>query len=295
MSILLNKMFQKNRLEFDKLTQDLHGSLPFPDDVMEVRDIFYCNDKLPAHTLDIYRPAHTQHILPVIINVHGGGLVMGNKEFNRFFCAQLCKMGYLVFSIEYRLVPEVQVYQQYEDVSAAMDYIDDSILVYGGDPNHIYMVGDSAGAYLIVYTVAMQKSPSLAAAAKVEPSKLQIRALGLISGMFYTRRFDQIGLFLPKTLYGRNYKKTPFLPFTNPEHPEITTNLPPCILVTSHADNLRQYTIDFYEALRRNSAICELLDFAPDKRLTHAFSVFYPALDESQEAINAIVQFFHSH
>lgn len=71
--------------------------------------------------------------------------------------------------------------------------------------------------------------------------------------------------------------------------------LPPCILVTSHADNLRQYTIDFYEALRRNSAICELLDFAPDKRLTHAFSVFYPALDESQEAINAIVQFFHAH
>ena len=49
-------------------------------------------------------------------------------------------------------------------------------------------------------------------------------SLGLISDMFYTRRFDQIGLFLPKTLYGRNYKKTPFLPFTNPEHPEITTN-----------------------------------------------------------------------
>ena len=61
MSILLNKMFQKNRLDFDKLTQDLHGSLPFPDDVMEVRDIFYSNDKLPSHTLDIYRPAHTAH------------------------------------------------------------------------------------------------------------------------------------------------------------------------------------------------------------------------------------------
>ena len=219
---------------------------------------------------------------------------MGSKKFNRFFCAELCKLGYVVFSIEYRLIPEVQVYHQFADVSAAMDYISDSIMVYGGDPSRVYMVGDSAGAYLIVYTVAMQKSPVLAAAAKVEPSQLKIRALGLISGMYYTRRFDKIGLFLPKTFYGKDYKHSSFFPYTNPEHPEIVSNLPPCFLVTSHDDHLRQYTVDFTNALRRNSVACELLDFGPDKRLTHAFSVFSPEFSESQEVFHQLARYLNS-
>lgn len=220
---------------------------------------------------------------------------MGNKAFNRFFCAELCRLGYVVFSIEYRLVPEVQVYQQFEDVAAAMNYIDDAVLVYGGNPNRVYMVGDSAGAYLIAYTVAMQKSGTLASAANVEPSLLKIRALGLISGMFYTRRFNEIGIFLPKTLYGKHYKHSAFAPFTNPEHPEIVKSLPPCFLITSHDDHLRQYTLDFAAALRRNGTECELMDFAPDERLTHAFSVFEPTMDKSQEAIRAMCDFLRHH
>lgn len=235
---------------------------------------------------------YTQRVLPAIINVHGGGLIMGNKEFNRFFCAHLCKLGFVVFSIEYQLVSDVKVFQQFADVSAAMDYIGHSILIYGGDPNNVFMVGDSAGAYLITYTVAMQNSPVLASVANVRPSFLNIKALGLISGMFYTNRFDEIGIFLPKTLYGKDYKKSAFSPFINPEHPAITTHLPPCFLVTSHDDHLHQYTVDFTNALQSNGTICELLDFPPDKRLTHAFSVFDPAMDKSQEVMQAMVRFF---
>lgn len=291
MGKFLNSMFRQKRLEFEKVTQQLYDTHTFPVDVLEIRNLHYGNDASPARRMDVYRPANIRRTYPVIINVHGGGLVMGTKEFNRFFCAELCRLGYVVFSVEYRLVPEVQVFQQFADVTAVMNYIDDSVLVYGGDPDRVYMVGDSAGAYLIAYTVAMQKSNALAAAAHVEPSRLKIRALGLISGMFYTRRFDEIGIFLPKTLYGRNYKHSSFAPFTNPEHPEITKNLPPCFLITSHNDHLRRYTLDFTAALRRNGTECELLDFGEDERLTHAFSVFDPTMDKSQEAIQAMSRF----
>lgn len=295
MRTLLNKVFQKKRLEFDKTTQQMYDTHTFPVDVLEIPNVHYGSVNSPAHRMDVYRPASIQCTYPVIINVHGGGLVMGNKEFNRFFCAELCRLGYVVFSIEYRLIPEVQVYQQFADVSAAMDFIDDSALVYGGDPNRVYMVGDSAGAYLIAYTVAMQKSDALAAAAHVKPSRLKIRALGLISGMFYTRRFDEIGIFLPKTLYGKNYKRSAFAPFTNPEHPEIVKNLPPCFLITSHDDHLHQYTVDFAAVLRREGTECELMDFEPDERLTHAFSVFEPNMKESREVLNRLANFFAHH
>lgn len=293
MNIFLNSMFQKKRLEFDKLTEKRNDKLLFPEDVSEMQNINYNDDFLPAHTMNIYRPTYNQRTLPVIINVHGGGLLMGNKEFNRFFCAELCKMSYVVFSIEYRLVPEVRVFDQFADVTAAMNYIEHSMMIFGGDPNRVYMVGDSAGAYLIAYTVAMQKSPILAATANIRPSGLKIRALGLISGMFYTNRFDEIGIFLPKTLYGREYKTSAFSIFINPEHAAIISHLPPCFLVTSHNDKLHQYTIDFTNALKHNGAECELLDFPPNKRLTHAFSVFEPTMNESQEVINKMILFFN--
>lgn len=135
----------------------------------------------------------------------------------------------------------------------------------------------------------------IATAANVEPSQLKIRALGLISGMFYTRRFDEIGIFLPKILYGKNYKRSAFAPFTNPEHPDIVKNLPPCFLITSHDDHLRQYTLDFASALRRNETECELMDFGEDEHLTHAFSVFDPNMKESREVLSRIANFFTHH
>ena len=174
-------------------------NLKMPSGVTEQQNVSYSNDKHEAHRLDIFRPeGRDDEILPVIIDVHGGGMILGNKEFNRYFCGQIATMGFLVFSIEFRLVPEFQVYDQYADLSAAMDSIKELIPKYNGDPNHVYVVGDSGGAYLIVYTIAMQKCKALADAAHVKPSSLNVNALGLISGMFYTTKFDKIGLFMPK-------------------------------------------------------------------------------------------------
>ena len=116
-----------------------------------------------------------------------------------------------------------------------------------------------------------------------------------ISGMFYTNRFDKIGLFLPAYLYGKNYKKGRFAPYVNPENPDIVTALPPCILITSHNDNLKKYTLDFERALLDNDMPHEILCFPPDKRLTHAFSVFRPDLKESMDTIKEIHNYFEGH
>ena len=52
----------------------------------------------------------------------------------------------------------------------------------------------------ITYTVVMQMSQFLAAAANVVPFQLKIRALDLISGMIYTRRFGEIDIYGEKAL-----------------------------------------------------------------------------------------------
>lgn len=293
MSNFMKNTFYKQRADFLKDIPAREERFSMPDDILEESDIPYGNDDLEAHRMDIYRPKNSsEKKLPVIINVHGGGLLLGCKEFNRYFCAQLCRLGYLIFSIEYRLVPDCLFFDQCDDLFHAMRCINDLLAAYNADPDRIYAVGDSGGACLLTYCTAMQNCPSVADAAHITPAPTHIRALGLISGMFYTNRFDKIGLFLPKYLYGPHYRQSEFAPYVNPEHPDIVRSLPPCFLVTSHNDHLRSYTIHFEKALKKYGIPHILLDFPASKKLTHAFSVFDPSLEESLLTIKSISDYF---
>lgn len=289
----IKKIFYKQRIDFETSTRQRDKELPFPKNVDEIKDIYYSDDHLPAHRLDIFRPADRKsEVLPVIINIHGGGLLMGSKEFNRFFCARLCETGYMVYSIEYRLVPDCSFFDQLSDVFMAMDYIKQRIADDYGDTSNIYACADSGGACLLTYASAMIHNNKLAHAAGIKPASIKLNAIGFISGMFYTNRFDKIGLFLPKYLYGRHYKKEAFAPYINPECSDITEYLPPVFMVTSHNDNLRRYTTDFAMALKKHNACHKLINFPKKSSLTHAFSVFEPFLPESTKTIRAMITFF---
>lgn len=295
MSKLLNYIFKKQREDFDKLTKQRNREHEFPKGVLRMQNVRYYPDNAPAHVMDVYRPEGTQEF-PIIINVHGGGLVMGNKEFNKYFCAHMAKLGYVVFSVEYRLAPEVQIYDQLRDVAKAMDFVKENAHAFGGDLSNVYMLGDSAGAYLIVYSLALQKNRNLRKAACVRPSNLRVNAAGLISGMFYTTRFDKIGLFMAKTLYGKYFRRRAIGRYTNPDNPGVVCNMPPCILISSKHDNLLNYTEDFASALASADIEHELSIFEQDdKKLSHAFPVFNPEYEESKSAMLDIHNFFKEH
>ena len=292
MNPLLKAIIRKERREFEELSSGRTIPGKAFDGVTEERNIPYIHDGDPSHRMDLYRPNTARIPTPVIINIHGGGLIMGSKEFNRHFCLNLCKMGFLVFSLEYRLCPEVNVFQQLEDIYAAMNCIDSMIPRLRGEIGHCYMVGDSAGAMLAMYAAAIQRNPELALAAGIHPCYLEIRSLGLISGMFYTTRKDRIGMVMAKAFYGEQYQKHPFYPYLNPDHQAVAMSLPPCMLITSGEDHLRHYTFDLAATLRKYRVPCMLKNYGRDPKLTHAFPVFDPQLPESWKVIEDIASFF---
>ena len=293
MSNYIETAFMQQRTDFMKTLPDRRKRFSIPDGVDMYLDIEYVNDQNEAHRLDVFRPSESpDKELPIIFNVHGGGLIMGCKEFNRYFCARLCKLGYVVFSIEYRLVPEYTFYHQCTDFFQALRYVQDYGNLYYGKTDEIYGVGDSGGAMLLTYCAAMQNNAEMAAAAQVSVCPAPLQALGLISGMFYTNRFDQIGLSLPKYLYGTDYKHSDFAPYVNPTYQKLVQALPPCLLVTSKNDNLHHYTTKFEKALTKYNMPHRLLDFPKNKQLTHAFSVFEHFLPESTQTIQAIAEYF---
>ena len=266
------------------------------DGLREYRDIPYKNRSDKELFMDIFEPIVEQGTeLPVIVNIHGGGLIGGSKNLSVGFCRQLAKRGYLVFSLEYRLIPEVRVYEQFDDVCAGMECIGRKLVDFDVDFTRIYMVAESAGAYLATYVAAMKNSQALQNAIGYKPTKMVFRAMGLISGMFYTTRNDMLGRFLSPSIYGKDARSIAMAEYTNPEHPEIIHNIPPCYLITSKADMLERYTLDFAGELGNKGVEHHLRHMGSDKKLLHAFPVLNPALPESERVIDEIVDWFKKH
>ena len=266
------------------------------DGLREHRDIVYHNRSGKELLMDIFEPIVEKGTeRPVIVNIHGGGLIGGSKNLSAGFCRQLAKRGYLVFSLEYRLIPAVRVYEQFDDVCAGMDCIGRRLVDFDVDFTRIYMVAESAGAYLATYVAAMKRSEALQKAIGYKPTNMVFRAMGLISGMFYTTRRDMLGCFLSRSIYGKDARSIAMAEYTNPEHPEIIYRIPPCYLITSKADMLERYTLDFAGELGNKGVEHYLRHMGSDPRLLHAFPVLNPALPESERVIDEIVDWFEKH
>ena len=166
-------------------------------EVEEMLNRPYMNRQEVPLAMDIFKPRTEPGTeLPVIVTIHGGGLVMGDRKMHRGFSRILAGQGYLVFSIEYRLAPRASVAEQLDDVCAGMDLVGRTLVDFDVDITRIFLTAESAGALLATYVSAMKDSEVLQKAIGYEPSIVRFKALGLISGMYYTQKRDPIGLFL---------------------------------------------------------------------------------------------------
>ena len=77
MNSVMTKQFYKKRSDFEKSCVTRDEKLTFPDRVDFSENIAYADDNKKAHRMDIFRPQNAKDtMLPVIINVHGGGLLL---------------------------------------------------------------------------------------------------------------------------------------------------------------------------------------------------------------------------
>ena len=176
-----------------------------------------------------------------------------------------------------------------------MDRVERKLVEYDVDFTRVYLVAESAGAYLATYVAAMKKSKALQRAIDYQPTRMVFKAMGLISGMFYTTRKDSLGRFLARSFYGTDANSCRMARCTNPENPEIIFNIPPCYLVTSKADMLERYTLDFAGELGNKGVEHHLRHMGSDPKLIHAFPVLRPDLPESERVIDEIVDWFQKH
>jgi len=95
--------------------------------------------------LDVYAPDGAAN-LPVLLFVHGGGFVRGDKAGAANVARWFARHGVIGVPINYRFAPDNQWPSGAQDIASALAWLRDNIAALGGDPSRIVLAGNSAGA-----------------------------------------------------------------------------------------------------------------------------------------------------
>ncbi len=117
-------------------------------DVEVVRDLRY-GDHPTRNLLDVYRSRTPGSGRPVLLQIHGGAWVIGEKNQQALpLMNHLAANGWVCVSINYRLGPKHRFPDFLVDSKRALSWIRANIADYGGDPATVVVTGESAGGHL---------------------------------------------------------------------------------------------------------------------------------------------------
>src|SRR5437899_2596959 len=111
------------------------------------RNIPYAEKADERQVLDVYSPQNAKD-LPVVFWIHGGGWQAGDKTDVQIKPQAFMDKGFVFVSVNYRLLPSVDMATIVGDVARAVRWVHDHIAEYGGDPKRLLIMGHSAGAQL---------------------------------------------------------------------------------------------------------------------------------------------------
>ncbi len=127
-------------------------ALPFPmrhPEVERRRDIQYTRVAGLNLKLDIYRPRSHPTGCPTLLQIHGGGWVIGSKNEQGIpLMLQMASRGWVCVSVDYRLSPHATFPEHLIDLKRALQWIRTHGAEYGANPDFIVVTGGSAGGHL---------------------------------------------------------------------------------------------------------------------------------------------------
>lgn len=212
------------------------AGLKTPRNIQRFDNIKYGKDDAKYQLLDVYRPKNKEGKLPVILSVHGGGWVYGDKDVYQFYCMSLAQRGFAVVNYSYRLAPDNRYPAAFEDAGLVMTWILKNAKKYGFDTENIFAVGDSAGGNILSTLACVTTNPKMKVPYTL-PEKFKFKGIALNCGCFdMDHPDDQPNDPLMEDVFGKriSHKKLKEISAVY----NITENYPPVFVMTCPGDFL---------------------------------------------------------
>jgi acetyl esterase/lipase len=207
-----------------------------------IRDIPYGQADGPPLLLDIVRPVGAgPGLLPAIVQIHGGGWHMGEKEpdANRILAAH----GFFTVSINYRLSPQYTFPAHLEDCKAAVRWLRAEAQQYSIDASRIGVWGGSAGGHLAALLGTSGDVPDLEGTSGSPGYSTRVQAVVSICGASdLSRAWPEWPDRHPVGLFGGPLKDhAELVQRANPIR-YITPDVPPFLLIHGTDDEISPFS-----------------------------------------------------
>ncbi len=221
----IKKAVEKFRIDWARSDAERDKGLTEPDDVKAYKDIRY-GEHGDYNLLDVYVPTkQTDELLPVLVNIHGGGYFYGDKNLYRFYAMDMVQDGFAVININYRISPENKFPAALQDINETFCWLENHAQEYKMDLSRVFMMGDSAGAQLVSHYAAINSNKEFASLYAFKNHNIKIKGISLACGMYdlinMYKNPAQRGTFLAylKKEDAKNKKKLDVLGAINSSYP----------------------------------------------------------------------------
>lgn len=149
------------------------------------KDIVYDESLPDVCTLDVYYPPlKGRDKYPVLVDIHGGGWITGDKYWRRGLNRAFADMGLFVVSPNYGLSPRFKYPECVKHIFASFKWICDHADDYRLDLDNVLITGDSAGGQLACLALAIQNKADVRARIGAVDSPLRFKGGILVCGAY---------------------------------------------------------------------------------------------------------------
>ncbi|CRZ16491.1 esterase/lipase [Mycolicibacterium neworleansense] len=202
--------------------------------------------------LRLYRPSREPR-LPVLVYLHGGGLVMGsNHSFEPLARELACASGAAVAAVDYRLAPEAPPPAQFDDSYAATEWVAANADHLGLDADRLAVVGDSAGGSLaaaVALAARDHAGPRICVQVLLYPGLDRDMGADSITAMPASPLLRNEDIVYMHELVDRS-GGVPRDPYQVPAYATDLSGLPAAIVVTGECDPIRDWGERYAARLR---------------------------------------------
>ncbi|KAF5179655.1 Isoprenylcysteine alpha-carbonyl methylesterase icme [Thalictrum thalictroides] len=257
----------------------------------------------PRNRLDLYLPLDSDGPKAVVAFVTGGAWIIGYKAWGTVLGLQLAEKDIIVACIDYRNFPQATIGDMVNDASQGISFVCNKIAEYGGDPNRIYVMGQSAGAHIAACALTEKAIKECGERESSSWSISQIKAyFGLSGGYNLSNLVDHFhgrglyrSIFLSIMEGDQSLRRfSPEVIVQDPGFKSAVALLPPFVLFHGTAD----YSIpsdsskNFVDVLQRVGAQAELVLY---EGKTHTDLFVQDSLrGGTDELVKDVVSFIHA-
>lgn len=269
--------------------------------VCQIENIEYPSE-YSFNLLDLYIPKNVEGKRPILLFIHGGCYIFGDKSESKYLATTLSAKGYNAVSMNYLIAPEGQYPAPLKQINEVILHLKTLAKDYPTlDVDRIVLIGDSAGAQIVAQYANLVTNKEYAKQANLETviSRKELQGVMMLCGIY-----DFDSLFNQITKVEEVYFKSIGWAYTNNRrwyksdftieasiYDNITSDFPPSFLTDGNTRTYQKQTTKMICNLDKHHVRNESLIFSDGMGKVYHNYFFVQFIPESRLCIKRMFQY----